>query len=550
MTRRPSRRRRDLTLADLQGRRFRPFIRESTKRQTKDDRYGPAIQRTLIGDFLKNEYSLVYPDDGYFEAASATSARGRSELQRALDDADEYDVLVFAYSSRSFRNRHEAATWKPRFRAAGVEIVYADTRIISGTERDNLAEGVHELVDDDYSRKLSATIHRAARAKFERGGVNGKPPLGYKRFHGEPGEPQNGSLIIDEKGAATARRIYELYLTGDESYPSIAMTLNCERDPDGSPAHITRLGRPFTKGSVEEILRNRTYVGDTVWAPGTPEEEAREGTHQGIIPRADFARVETIRQARANGGGRHLNDHIYPLSGAVCDTCAAPYHGELSGRNCIRRLRHKVGVACDGRRSFKSQQVEDQFGEIVQERLRLPTDVITQCRRLLAKAPDKQADAAVAQRAAIEDELRRLTNLYRWRHIDEEEYRRERALLQRHLQDLAPNLEPTPLVDVKRAAELLQNLGEMWFHEGTTLERQQAFINEIREQVWLDDAGICAVQLRDEYLPLAAVAEAPTRGREVSGWADSNRRPRGPKPRALARLSYTPAFGSRRRLTV
>ncbi len=513
MTRRPSCRRRDLTLVDLQGRRFRPFIRESTKRQAKGDRYGPAIQRTLIGDFLKNEYSLVYPDDGFFETASGTSVRGRSELQRALDEAGEYDVLVFAYSSRSFRNRHEAATWKPRFRAVGVEIVYADTRIISGTERDNLAEGVHELVDDDYSRKLSATIHRATRAKFERGGVNGKPPLGYKRFHGEPGEQRNGSLIIDEKGATTVRRIYELYLTSDESYPSIAMTLNRERDPDGPPIHTTRLGRPFTKGSVEEILRNCTYVGDTVWAPGAPEQEIRRGTHEEIVSRQGFDAVEAIRRERANGGGGHPADRVHPMSGrTVCDACESTYHGDTGSRGKTRRLRHKVAVACDGGKSFQEAAIEEQFGEFIRTRVRLPDDAIDQYRRLLTKPPEPDQDALTLQRAILVEEVDRLVKLFRWRHIDEAEYRRERAKLERQLRELAPARTPTDFIDLNRATALLRNLGELWSHPGTTLERKQAFVEEVTDQIRLGAQGICAVRPREDYLSLVAIAEASTWG--------------------------------------
>ena len=70
--------------------------------------------------------------------------QGRHELQRAYDEADEYEVLVFFPSSRSFRNQEDARVWKRQFREAGVVLVFVEQRLISGNSRDRLAEGLYE----------------------------------------------------------------------------------------------------------------------------------------------------------------------------------------------------------------------------------------------------------------------------------------------------------------------------------------------------------------------------------------------------------------------
>ena len=309
------------------------------------------------------------------------------------------------------------------------------------------------------------------------------------------------------------QRIFQAYLTGDESYASIAIKLNGERDAGGKPVNTTRLGTPFKKGSVEEILRNRTYVGDTVWAPGTPEEEAREGTHEAIITRADFARVEALRQSRANGGGGHPADRVYPLTGqSVCDLCESPYHGDTGSRGKTRRLRHKVGVDCKGRKSFQAANIERQFGEIVRDRVRLPDDTVERCRWLLARPPSADSASRAAEREAIEAERARLVQLFRWGDVSEAEYRRDQAALEGRLRDLSPSPVPTDIIDLNRAADLLGHLGELWFHPGTTLERKHQFVEAITEEIRLGDDGIGAVRPTQDYLTVFAVSEAPNRG--------------------------------------
>jgi hypothetical protein len=62
----------------------------------------------------------------------------------------------------------------------------------------------------------------------------------------------------------------------------------------------TRLGGLFTKAAIAEILQNRTYIGMAVWAPGTPDEEILNGTHEAIITVERFEAVEAKRRRRTS----------------------------------------------------------------------------------------------------------------------------------------------------------------------------------------------------------------------------------------------------------
>ena len=419
---------------------------------------------------------------------------------------------------------------KSEFRRAGVTIVFASQGIISGHPRDKLQEGIYEVIDEHRSDELGMMVADACRAKYERGGVNGKPPLGYERYHGEPGDPRNGSLVIDEAGTETVRLIYERYLTGELSYTDIAIGLNRDFAKPGSSRHTTRLGHSFTRGSIAVILQNRTYLGETVWAPGTPEEEVRVGTHPAIIERDAFEGVAAIRARRSNGGGRHTQDHVYPLSGpAVCGRCGATYHGDIGGRNRIRRMRHKGDVACEARRMFKAALLEEQLGAVIADRFALPDDWLAHYERLLdtpVETPDQSLEMRRLRQAKA-----RLDDIYPYSDMSKAEYRRRKGDIDRQLRQLAPP-QPKQRLDVAiRGAEFLHDLGALWSHPATTDEHRKRFVQTVIEEIRLDDHGVAAVRPRDEYAPLVAIAEAS--GGLWSGWADSNCRPHGPKPRAL-----------------
>ena len=153
---------------------------------------------------------------------------------------------------------------KSEFRRAGVTIIFASQGIISGHPRDKLQEGIYEVINEHRSDELGMMVADACRAKYERGGVNGKPPLGYQRYHGEPGDPRNGSLVIDEAGAETVRLIYRALPDGR----SLLHRHRHQPEPRFRRArrvtHTTRLGHPFTKGF---------YCGD----PAEPDLPRRDG---------------------------------------------------------------------------------------------------------------------------------------------------------------------------------------------------------------------------------------------------------------------------------
>ncbi len=281
---------------------------------------------------------------------------------------------------------------------------------------------------------------------------------------------------------------------------------------DGKPVHRTRLGKPLTKGSVEEVLRNRTYTGVTVSAPGTPDEEVRPGKHDAIITDDEWEQIVATRRSRTTRTGRRPRSRCYPLSRpARCYHCGASFKGDTGGKRGHRRLRHAVAVPCvTTKRSHPADLIEAQFGRLLSARFGLPHEWERVALSAFASDDGAGTDdpAEEAQRQRLRAALENLRKQHTWGDVDDESYLRERTSLQRRLDALRPApTTPTLLPDVRRAGELLADLGELWAHPGVAPEQRQALVEEVFEDVQLDEEGIRAVTPRESYRQVIAVCE-------------------------------------------
>jgi hypothetical protein len=214
------------------------------------------------------------------------------------------------------------------------------------------------------------------------------------------------------------------------------------------------------------------------------------------------------------------------LPGLVCRR-----HGGREGR---RRYRHAVHIRCDNRRSFTADELEDQMALFLTDRMRVPDDWHSEYLRLVA-TPAAAPDAGnQRERAKLERALVKLQDLYKWKDMTREEYLREKDDLLRRLASLADTCDkPVVLADVRRAAELLQNVGQLWHHPGIDPRHRDEFIDEVFEEILFDNEGIRRVTPRAEYRELVAIADDVELGGIWSGRQDSNLRPPDPQSGAL-----------------
>lgn len=299
------------------------YVRMSTEHQQySTDNQAAAIRR--YADEHGYEIIRTYKDDG----KSGLNLSGRAGLRRLLSDVEEgqadFQALLVYDVSRlgRFQDPDEAASHELRIRAAGIQVEYCAEQFRNdGSVSSSIIKTVKRTMAAEYSRELSVKVF-AGQANLIRRGYRQGGPAGYglRRLlvdvNGEPkgelGRGEHKSIATDrvilvpgpEEEAAVVREIYRLFVEAGRLEADIAGVLN-ER------GLVTDLGRPWTRGTVHQVLINEKYVGDNVWGRTSfklkrqhvqnPEAEwiRAQNAFAPIVGRDLFMRARAIIDARS-----------------------------------------------------------------------------------------------------------------------------------------------------------------------------------------------------------------------------------------------------------
>ena len=389
---------RQLTFDDLRGLRAEGYIRDSTLDQK--DGFGPAIQRGNEERFAET-YGLVLGSRWYTEFSSGRSVEKRLEFQRLLEDAgmDLFDVLLVDHTSRFGRNQAECIRYKEELRLLGKTVVFVSQSIISGSDRDFLAERINETLDEQYSRNLSRYVSAGLHEKVVHGLAVGPPPLGYKSeiLSGRKGERK----VPDPDAMPVLLSLLQDYSTGDYSYRDVADRLNAQ-------GFRTVRGRPFREASVRDVLGNRFYDGKVVYHEGKDDELTTEGIHEVAQEVKDlWTECQAIKRSRRNTTTGHPRGpaHHFPFSRVLtCHHCGSPYYGEAhrDGERSTLRLSHErrgPGRHCKPKpRSRSVDALVDQMGDRVMPYLKLDATWKSRITAVLRSDEPPQEDRGQGER--------------------------------------------------------------------------------------------------------------------------------------------------------
>jgi len=136
-------------------------------------------------------------------------------------------------------------------------------------------KGFKRAMAGEYSRELSSKVFTGQCRLIEKGFRQGGPAgFGLRRLlidqHGVPKatltQGEHKSLQTDrvvlvpgpEEEVAVVREVYRSFVSGGQNEAQIADGLN-------DRGILTDLGRPWTRGSVHQLLINEKYIGTNVW---------------------------------------------------------------------------------------------------------------------------------------------------------------------------------------------------------------------------------------------------------------------------------------------
>nr|WP_279607253.1 recombinase family protein [Burkholderia anthina] len=304
------------------------YMRMSTEHQ----RYSTENQAQFIAEFADShgmEIVRSYRDDG----KSGLNIEGRKGLRQLLHDVqsrkvDFVAVLVYDVSRWGrFPDPDEAAVYEQTCKRNGVQVIYCAEQFASDTSLGStLLKSLKRSMAAEYSRELSVKVFAGHRNLVQRGyRQGGMPGFGLQRQLIDENHLVKGYLHRGEKKnihtdrvvlvpgpteeVAMVHRIYRLFL--EEGMPErvIASLLN----RDGISNHC---GRPWTRGTIHQILTNEKYIGNNVYnrtsfklkmqyVRNPPEKWIRkEGAFEAIVPADWYMKVQAIIANRSH----HLDD--------------------------------------------------------------------------------------------------------------------------------------------------------------------------------------------------------------------------------------------------
>jgi DNA invertase Pin-like site-specific DNA recombinase len=293
---------------------------------TEHQKYSTENQADAIRQYAARrglEIVRTYADEG----KSGLRLDGRDELKQLIDDvqngkADFATILVYDVSRWGrFQDADESAYYEYICKRAGISVQYCAEQFENdGSPVSTIVKGVKRAMAGEYSRELSAKVFtgqcRLIELGFRQGGMAG---YGLRRQLIDQVRIAKGELSLGEHksiqtdrvvlvpGSAeeveTVRWMYRMFVDAGKSEREIAALLN-ER------GIATDLNRPWTRGTVHQILINEKYLGNNVWnrisyklkkkrVRNAPDMWIRaDGVFPAIVDRDVFHVAQTIIRAR------------------------------------------------------------------------------------------------------------------------------------------------------------------------------------------------------------------------------------------------------------
>jgi DNA invertase Pin-like site-specific DNA recombinase len=299
------------------------YVRMSTEHQ----QYSTENQADVIRRYAERrgiEIIRTYADEG----RSGLRLAGRDALTRLIADvqsgqADFTAILVYDVSRWGrFQDADESAYYEHICTRAGISVHYCAEQFENdGSPVSTIVKGVKRAMAGEYSRELSTKVFAGQRRLIEHGFRQGGPAgYGLRRqlidqaklakaelSRGEQKSIQTDRVVLvpgPTQEVDTVGWMYRMFVEAGKPEREIAALLN-ERGIK------TDLGRPWTRGTVHQVLINEKYVGNNVWnrvsfklkkkrVRNGPEMWIRaDGAFPAIIDRALFNAARTIIQARS-----------------------------------------------------------------------------------------------------------------------------------------------------------------------------------------------------------------------------------------------------------
>lgn len=323
------------------------YVRMSTEHQ----QYSTNNQMDVIREFATQrgmDIVKTYSDEG----KSGLNIQGRDSLGKMISDVEAKTtdfacILVYDVSRWGrFQDADESAYYEYICRRAGIAVHYCAEQFENdGSPVSTIVKGVKRAMAGEYSRELSSKVFQGAcrliQMGYKQGGTAG---YGLRRMLIDQSGQRKGVLKIGEHKSlqtdrvilvpgpddevANVRWMYEAFVRQGLPEIEIAKILNAK-------GVRTDLDRPWTRGTVHQVLTNEKYIGNNVYhrtsfklkkkhVLNPPDRWIRaERAFEGIVDPAQFFSAQGIIIERSR---KFTNEEMLDKL-----KCVLQQHGRISG---------------------------------------------------------------------------------------------------------------------------------------------------------------------------------------------------------------------------
>ena len=355
------------------------YTRKSTDEGLEKEFNSLDAQRESCEAYIASQRSegWVLVPDRYDDGGVSGGTLERPALKRLLADIETglVDVVVVYKIDRLSRSLMDFAKLVQAFDEHQVTFVSVTQSFNTTTSMGRLtlnillsfAQYEREIIGERVRDKIAAS---KARGMW----MGGPVPLGY--------DVRDRKLVVNEAEAATVRRVFEGFVT-TRSATKLAPMLRAE-------GLLTKVGRPFNKGTIYKTLNLRTYLGQVAY-----KGNIYPGEHQAIVTHDLWDRAHAILQvnprARSNLVRRQAPALLRGLIFGPDGRALSPTHTLRNGKRYTYYVSQAVlkgtDDACEVRR-VSAGEIDAAVMDQIRALLRQPEVVVGTWRAARSDAPD------------------------------------------------------------------------------------------------------------------------------------------------------------------
>jgi site-specific DNA recombinase len=477
-------------------------------------------QERLFYELCKNrgwEPVKVYREEG--RSAFVEAIARRPVFRQLLEDAakEEFDEVVVHTLDRWSRNLRvmlESLAILAKHNVSLVSITEnLDRSSPEGRLTGNLLGTVAEFASESLGRHISKALDQRAHEGKHTGGI----PFGYqscwveesggRRARCVPEHP--GGIHVHDREGPAVTELFRRYASGTTTLSQLASWLNGEGfrtrntkklpDPDG---HLMAGPRLFTTASVRGILHNPFYTGKVSY-----KRKLMPGAHQALVGQEVFDLVQaTLRKNSGRSETLHPKpEREYLLKGIIrCAYCGMPMWAQTynSGRSYYREHTGSRGhCTCQAEGASMPCHVPDEQMSKIVGAIELGPKWLEEVLAIISLKDE--VERVRDERSKAEEKLRRMAKAYVDNLFPDEEYHRQKRLLEMELESLVvPEANAA-----EEAGRLIRDLPKLW--TGANLEERRKLLLTMLDAVYVDakeEKRIVAIKPKPPFRPVFQVA--------------------------------------------